>query len=143
MGKIRIGVIGYGSRIFNVKHARRLLEFAIDTALAQAENVTSVEIVTDLIFDGVPAIAYTLAEERGYRCAGYSCELSRYYGLYPADRCVVVGVSWADARAAMLDNIDVLIRIGGDNEALRMAILFERRGGTTIELELEAALVWL
>ena len=69
---------------------------------------------------------------------GIACEKAKEYDLFPVDKKIIVGKEWGDESETLLNNIDVLVRIGGGKQSLREVKQFQETGKPVIEHELEA-----
>lgn len=114
--KFRIGVIGYSAAYFDRAEATKLLKKILSKALRRNKEKASVAIVSGLTNMGIPAIAYNLAKEKNYYTIGYACEKANEFTLFPVDKKYIIGKNWGDESESFLDNIDVLIAIGGGDQ---------------------------
>lgn len=138
MHTLKIGVVGYSGKAFDKDAARELLELGIEMVLADHRDASTVEIVSGLTNVGVPALAYAIAQEKGYQTAGIACEKARKYDCFPVDREVIIGSKWGDESSTFLNEIDVIIRVGGGKQSLAEVDSFTQSGGLAYEYELEA-----
>ncbi len=138
MSTLKIGVVGYSGQAFDMDAARELLELGIEMVLYDHQGAESIEIVSGLTNVGVPALAYQIAREKGYLTAGIACEKARRYECFPVNREVIVGSEWGDESDAFLDDITVMVRVGGGAQSLKEAATFQEWGGKVYEYELEA-----
>jgi hypothetical protein len=51
---------------------------------------------------------------------------------------MIIGENWGDESSAFLDEIDVIVRIGGGKQSLTEVQTFKDKGGKTYERELAA-----
>jgi len=111
---LNIGVIGYSSKDFDEKSAKALLSLAIDIAIeSHLKKKDEVMIVSGLSDVGIPSLAYDIAKKNKWKTMGVACKLVMDYDLFPVDEKKIVGEEWGDESQTLIDNIDVLIRVGG------------------------------
>lgn len=113
----RIGVVGHSPVYFNRQEAQKLLESQIVQAVKQAPKDHKISIVSGLTNFGIPAVAYKVAEEKGYHTVGYACSQAEDFACFPVDKKHIIGDNWGDESEEFLSNIDVLIRIGGGKQS--------------------------
>jgi hypothetical protein len=138
---LKIGVVGCTVQAFNERTAKRLLLFAIETAIADHANVDSVEIVSGLSSFGISGLAYELAEEHEWMTAGIACSAATDYDYYSVERVAIVGSKWGDEIGFFLNDVDVIVRVGDGEQAREVASEFKEAGGNVYEFELESGLV--
>jgi hypothetical protein len=141
MSTLKVGVVGYTHPDFNPVAGKRLLLFAIETAIADNSDVDTVEIVSSLVDRGIPGLAYELAVDHGWMTAGIACAKAFDYPHWPVDREVIVGTSWGDESLTFLTDIDVLVRVGGGLHSVIDVANFRQMGGHAFEYELPLELV--
>jgi len=114
---INIGVVGYSSGDFDDKIAKALMAIALDIVEEKHpdEEYTLVSGLTDI---GIPAIAYRMADKRGWNTMGIACEKAHEYSCYDVDEKIIEGENWGDESETFLDNIDVFVRVGGGKQSL-------------------------
>ncbi|HLG28284.1 MAG TPA: hypothetical protein VI423_10905 [Paenisporosarcina sp.] len=149
MTTIRIGVVGYSGQKFDENEAQDLIAGTFDAIEMRwpdrkthpgkrAVTLTEKVIVSGLTDVGIPALAYREAVRRGWKTVGIACEKAKEYDLFPVDKKIIVGKEWGDESETLLNNIDVLVRIGGGKQSLREVKQFQETGKPVIEHELEA-----
>jgi len=113
-----IGVVGYSEAKFDENIAKALMAIALDIVETNhpSKEYTLVSGLTDL---GIPAIAYEMADKRGWKTMGIACEKAKDYECYDVDKELIVGKEWGDESATFLRKIDVLVRIGGGKQSMR------------------------
>lgn len=146
---LRIGVVGFSRSQFDHDDARAKLRACVDAVLARAGVAPGeAELVSGLTNQGVPKLAYELAESLGMRTVGVSARqaLRVSAGVRDVDERVIVGRRFGDESEAFLARIDVLIRIGGGPQSRREAGAFrvrlEERGEVIAERLLEHEVAW-
>jgi len=114
---INVGVVGYSGGKFNEDIAKALLAIALDIIEQnhKSKNYTLVSGYTDM---GIPALAYRMAEKRGWKTMGIACEKAHDNPTYNVDSFIIEGKEWGDESKKFLDTIDVLIRIGGGKQSM-------------------------
>lgn len=138
MDVLRIGVVGYSGQTFDTNAAKRLLWRGIGRAITDHPNVKKVEIVSGLTNLGVPALAYEIAQENNWTTVGIACDLAKNYECFPVDREVIVGTQWGDESATFIDNVDVIVRVGGGKQSHQEVATLKANRGNTYEYELAA-----
>lgn len=139
MSVLRIGVVGYSGQTFDTDAAASLLLSGISSAIADHAHTTEVEIVSGLTNVGIPALAYELAKKNNWRTVGIACHLAKDYECFPVDREVIVGDNWGDESNTFLDNVDVIVRVGGGKQSHQEIATFKKSGGRAYEYELAAS----
>lgn len=115
MSELRIGVVGYSATDFNERKAKKLVKNGFDSVLDNHSGTPCV--VSGLTNIGIPKIAYKEASNRGWKTAGVACNKAEDYETYPVDEKTIVGSDWGDESDEFLSQIDVLIRVGGGDQA--------------------------
>ena len=116
---LKIGVIGYSSSKFDETIAKALMEIALDMVESTHKDKNNeYKIVSGLTDLGIPAIAYRMATKREWGTMGVACEEAKEYDCYNVDEKIIIGKKWGDESKTFLDNIDVLIRIGGGEQSM-------------------------
>lgn len=142
---VKIGVVGFSRNAFDQATAKQLLwtHFA---ALQARHRDRIVEIVSGYTAQGVPRIAYELAEEFNFVKVGFSAKQAFRVrtGLYPCDKEIIVGERFGDESEAFVGYIDGLVRIGGGPQSRREVELFKALyAGTDISRRLiEEEVTW-
>jgi hypothetical protein len=116
MSELRIGVVGYSATDFNERKAKKLVKKGFDSVLDNHSGTPCV--VSGLTNIGIPKIAYKEASNRGWKTAGVACNKAEDYETYPVDEKTIVGSDWGDESDEFLSQIDVLIRVGGGDQAI-------------------------
>ena len=116
MSELRIGVVGYSATEFNEQKAKKLLTTGFDTILSSHNGPVCV--VSGLTAIGIPKLAYEQADARGWRTAGVACSKAEEYETYPVGETTIVGSNWGDESDEFLTQIDVLLRVGGGEQAI-------------------------
>lgn len=134
--KFRIGVVGYSSAYFDRKEGKKLIEKLVKKALRRNRSNAKVSIVSGLTKMGIPLIAYKYADENKYHTVGYACKEAEDFACYEVKEKHIVGDNWGDESEDFLDNIDVLIRIGGGKQSLEEVEKAKEKGIPVYEEEL-------
>ncbi len=135
--ELRIGVTGYSAQKFDVNEALRLLKDAYDRIDREHQN-KSKTVVSGLTNLGVPALAYNEAKIRGWRTVGIACSKAEEYDCFAVDERIIVGDEWGQESETFLNNIDVLVRVGGGNQAKRETGDFRKLEKQVMEYDLPA-----
>jgi hypothetical protein len=135
---LKIGVVGYSGQGFSEFDANRLLAEAFDAVLADHSDATDIWVVSGLTDLGIPALAYRIAAQRGWRTSVIACSKAADYDCFPVNEEKIVGANWGDESETFLREIDVLVRIGGGKQSLAEAKAFSETGKRTYEYELAA-----
>ena len=113
--KLRVGVIGYSSQGFDVNEARRIIRNIFNTfEKKEGKNVNIVSGLTNL---GIPKIAYEESVKRGWTTTGIACKKAKEFNLFDVDNVMIKGKEWGDESKLLLDNIDILIKVGGGKQS--------------------------
>ena len=137
--ELRIGVVGYCPPTkFDEDEALRMLREAYDKLDAQHKD-KSKTVVSGLTNVGVLKLAYEEAKNRGWKTAGVACK--QVYGFrdkwFPVDeQPIIVGQNWGDESPMFLESIDVLVRVGCEDQSMKEADEMKARGNQVIEYDL-------
>ena len=132
---IRIGVVGYSGKKFNQIVAKALMEIVLDL-VEEYHKDKEYMLVSGLTDLGIPAIAYRSAKKRKWKTMGIACEKAEEYDLYPVDEKIIEGKDWGDESVTFLDNIDVLVRIGGGEQSMDEVEKAKKKNITVYEYDL-------
>lgn len=73
---------------------------------------------------GVPALAYLIAKERGWKTGGVACskailpdDKGKKRPTFKTDWVQIFGEKWGDDSEFFLNNVDVLVRVGGEEQS--------------------------
>lgn len=140
MSTLKIGVVGYSGQRFDVNEARQLLRLAYDAVVADYPDITDVWVVSGLADLGIHSIAYREAVARGWKTKAIDCQRARKYVPFPVTELVMKEgwVNRGDETFAFLQEIDVIVRIGGGLQAQDETKIFAEGGGRTYEHHLAA-----
>jgi 2'-5' RNA ligase len=114
----KIGIVGYSAVYFDKKKAKEILEKLIDKAIKKNTEKLPISIVSGLTDLGIPALAYKIATERSYQTVGYACKQAKQFDCFNVDQENIIGKEWGDESEEFLNNIDVIIRVGGGKQSL-------------------------
>ncbi|MBT3397686.1 hypothetical protein HOA55_03135 [archaeon] len=134
MNELRIGVVG-SEENFDEAEAQEMILEAFDKLDLQCPTKTKI-IVSGLTDRGIKAIAYREATKRNWGTMGIACSRAREYDCFPVDEKIIEGNEWGDESSTFLDNIEVLIRIGGGNQSFRETAEAKARGKQVMEGDL-------
>lgn len=139
MTTLNIGVVGYSGTPFDEKEAKRLLVKGLDAILADNPGVTSVNLISGLTDLGIPAIAYRIAKQRGWRTVGVACAKAVKYACFAVDESHTIGANWGDESEEFLKRCDVILRVGGGTQSLDEVARFKKKGSKNKTYEYELA----
>ena len=134
--KLRIGVVGYSTKYFNKKDAQEKIERVIKGIIKK--NKLPVSIVSGLTNIGVPAIAYKIAKEYGFKTVGYACKKALDMELFDVDKKNIIGDNWGDESEEFLNNIDVLIKAGGGEQSKKELKKAKEMGLDNFECDIDS-----
>ena len=112
--RLRIGVVGYSAAKFNVGLAEKYLR----QALSPFSDGSEIELISGLTDIGIPALAYRIADEYGWKTMGIACVKATECQCYLVDRRQIVGDEWGDESRTFLSQIDILVRVGGGKQSI-------------------------
>jgi len=133
MSVLNIGVVGYAGDKFDVTEARRLLDLALTRVVDEHRGVAEFRIISGLGDIGIHPIAYQAARTRGWSTRAIDCQKALKYTLCAVDSIRLIGVNRGDESTAFLQECDVIVRIGGGDQAINEA---ERFRGDTYQYDL-------
>ncbi|MEZ4773563.1 MAG: hypothetical protein R3D00_10310 [Bacteroidia bacterium] len=124
---IRYGIVGFSRDQFDKKAAYLILD-KIFRRIKEAHQDQPIEIVSGYTNSGVPKIAYELADKYRFTTTGFSAKqaLQVKSGVYPVNKCILVGEKFGDESVSFVRYIDALIRIGGGKQSRNEVELFRK-----------------
>ena len=131
----KIGVVGYSAKKFDQKEAEKIL----NTAFAIIEKINGNDdymVVSGLTNIGIPAIAYRLANSRGWKTSGIACKKAEEYDCFPVDEKRIIGEEWGDESKSFIHEIDCFVRVGGGEQSKKEAKMAKERDIKVYEYEL-------
>lgn len=131
MDELRIGVVGSEDN-FDKSQAKEMILEAFDK-LALQHPTRTIIIVSGLTNCGVPALAYGEAVKRNWKTVGIACSREKEHDCFPVDERIIEGEEWGDESSTFLDNIDVLVRIGGGKQSREETSGAKARGKQVME----------
>lgn len=137
MEKLKIGVTGYSAQKFDQEKAKDMLNEAFNEVQRQNPE-RGYEVVSGLTDLGIPAIAYREGVKKGWRTIGIACSKAEEYSCFPVDEKIIIGKEWGEESQTFLNHIDILIRVGGGNQAKRETQTAKDLGKLVIEYDLQA-----
>ena len=142
---LKIGVVGFSRNQFDQNRARSLLRNHLEQ-LRDKHGERAIEIVSGYTAQGVPLIAYELAQELGMLTVGFSAKqaLRVRAGVFACDKEIIVGERFGDESEAFVKYIDGLIRIGGGPQSRREVTMFSalHAGPTLPQRLVEEEVAW-
>lgn len=131
----RVGICGYSAQKFNEDKARSIL--LANLIQLKEQYGDKLIVVSGMTWQGVPGIGYEVASALDLHTVGIACVKAKSELQFPCDAKYFVGEDWPDASETFIDNIDLLIRIGGGKISHKEAELAKDQGIDTIEYEME------
>jgi len=114
---MRIGIVGYSGRKFNEDLAKQLIKVGCLSCIQEHDDGHGIVIVSGLTDLGIPALAYRIAKEEGWKTAGVACEKYKENPCFDVDEKKIVGDDWGDESEAFIGDIDCLVRVGGGDQS--------------------------
>ena len=133
---MKVGVTGYSGKKFDEDMGKQLLEIAFAIIEKFDANGKQIEVVSGYTDMGIPALAYRLAQKKNYATVGIACSKAEENECYPVDKAIIVGDDWGDESETFLDYIDILVRIGGGDQATEETKTFKDKGKKVYEFDL-------
>lgn len=134
--ELRVGVVGYSTKTFDIQIAKNLLREVFDKLHKEYDNYDKI-IVSGLTDLGIPSLAYQEAYKRGWKTVGIACSRAIEYKCFPVDEKIIVGEEWGEESLTFLASIDVIVRIGGGEQSQKEVALAKEKGKQIIEYELD------
>lgn len=135
-----VGVVGYSSQKFDEQEAREILEEAFDDIeeeYVDNGDFEKISVVSGLTNQGIPKIAYQIADERGYDTIGVAPLEADDYDLYDVDEIIYEGENFGDESETFIDMIDVFVKVGGGDQSQHEMDLAESEDISILEFDLE------
>lgn len=132
---LNIGVTGYSAQKFDTEEAQRMLREAYDQINAQYPDRIKV-VVSGLTDLGIPALAYREAVSRGWKTVGIACSKAEEFPCFPVDETIIKGSEWGQESPKFLDTLEVLVRVGGGEQAKRETVEAKSKGKKVLEYDL-------
>lgn len=114
---LMIGVVGDMVDGFDEDEARSFLESTFDEIETDYPDVENYAVVSKLVDSGIPRLAYEIADERGYETWGVAPVEVKEADWYDVDYHVISGSVSGDESEEFIDDIEVFVRVGGDDQA--------------------------
>ena len=113
---LNIGVVGYSDKKFDEDSAKALLATALNR-IEKNHKSKEYALVSGLTDIGIPALAYRMAVENGWKTIGIACSKAKDMKCFNVDETIIVGDEWGDESETFLKKIDCLIRVGGGKQS--------------------------
>ena len=133
---IRIGVIGYSAQKFNELTARAYINDTFNLLKEHFGENTDFHVYSGLTNLGIPKLAYENAVDRNWKTVGFAAKCAEEYEWFPCDSHFIVGENWGDESEAFLENIDILVKIGGGNQSQREMEMAKEKGLRVISYDI-------
>lgn len=127
---IRVGVIGYIDEKFDKVDAWKLVRRGLDTVKKQFSQ-TDLEIVSNLVDEGVPQTAYIMAGQQNWPTVGIAPDAVLASRIFPCDTMKRGGSNWGDEVETFLGNIDVLVSVGR-NDSTKVYVTEAKKRGLSV-----------
>lgn len=134
---LKIGVVGFSSGKFNEITALTCLKRAFTTICNSYKDYADFIVVSGYTAMGIPLLAYEEATARGWKTKGIACEKAKEYEVYPCDEVVIFGQDWGDESSIFLNDIDILVRVGGGEQSMEETAQAYEKQIPVIEFDLE------
>lgn len=128
----KIGVIGHCASPFDKIKAQKLLQQELD----KYSEHDQVKLVSGMTNVGIPFLAYEEAKKRNWKTVGVASNKAYGLSVYPCDEKIFVGEKWGDENEYLLDQIDLLIRIGGGHQSAKQTELAKQKNIPIKEIDL-------
>lgn len=133
--ELNVGVVGFSGQKFDEKMARAFIDKAFDLLDNEDKDIC---VISGLTYVGIPAIAYDVAKERGYKTIGVACSKAKEYECFDVDEKYIEGEEWGDESEKFLSMLDVMIKVGGGKQSEEEVKKFKESGKPVIEFDLKA-----
>ena len=134
--EVKIGVVGYSDEsVYNHDIAKALVAVALD-AVADDTKADEYVLVSGLTDQGIPGIAYRMAEDRGWKTVGLSAKEAKQYDCFDVDEEIIVGEKFGDESEEFIGYIDYLVRIGGGEQSMKETEMAKKKGVKVYEYDL-------
>ena len=133
---LKIGVVGYSKQGFNEIQARIYIKRAFTTIHDNYGDQHYMIVVSGLTAMGIPLIAYQEAFERNWDTKGIACIKAKEHPCFPVDEEIIFGLEWGDESSLFLNDIDILVRVGGGEQSMRETALAHEKCIPVIEFEM-------
>ena len=137
----KIGVIGYCYPTkFDFIEAWKLVKKGLNEASGTKNDIIVVGGLTDI--PSIHQIAYYQARQRNWNCGGYACEKAKEFKWFPmskdGDELKIVGKNWGDESETFINNVDILVRIGGGPQSHKEVKIAKAKGIPVLEYDFES-----
>jgi hypothetical protein len=136
MEELNVGVTGYSHQEFDEEKAVKLIKEAYDAIEKEYPN-QKISIVCGLTNIGINALAYQEAMRRNWSTQGVASSQAKKYKCFPVNKKIIIGKDWGDESPYFIKHVDVLIRIGGGEQAHRETAKIKELNKPTYEYELK------
>lgn len=133
--KVRVGVVGYSDDKFDKEKAKELVKKAFDKI--EDEYGNNITIVSGYTALGISLLAYKEAVRRKWKTKGIACKKADEFEKFPVDSYEIVGDEWGDESETFLNDIDVLVKIGGGDQSKEEAKEAKKDGLKVFRYNLE------
>ncbi len=134
---IKIGVVGYSSKKFDVDLAKKFLNDTFNRIEEKYPN-KQIVIVSGLTNLGISGLTYNIAKKRGYNTVGIACSKANEYECFPVDKKIIVGEYWGKESSTFIEYIDIAIMVRGGKQSLEEINQIKKRDKPVYEYNLSA-----
>jgi len=134
---LRVGLVGSSNEAFDHEAARFVLNAIFDSLAIQwtPHAPASLALVGGLTDVGLCAIGYRLARDRSWSTRGVAAFAALSHAWFEVDQALFAGDQWGDESQSFLNEIDVLVRVGGGPQARREEAMARARGLAVLAIE--------
>jgi len=134
--QIRVGVIGYSSKKFDMDEALDDVKNAFDLIEIKYKG-KEIIIISGLTNIGIPGIAYEEAKIRNWKTIGIAPKEAQEYECFDVNKTYFVGDKFGDESEFFINYIDILLKIGGGEQSKKEKKMAEGKHIPILEYNLE------
>lgn len=135
---IKIGVVGYSAQKFKELTAKAYINDAFNLIQMHYGDEVKYQVWSGLTNLGIPKLAYENAVERKWETFGIAPRCAEKYDLFPCGVVKFVGTDWGDESQTFINNIHILVRVGGGDQSKAEVKMAQERGLQTMEYDLKS-----
>lgn len=138
---LKVGVVGYCYPTkFNLIEAWEILNRTFDK-ICDKKEVKELHIIGGLT--DIPSVhrqAYYIAKQRGWNIGGIAPKCAKEFVWFPmnnwGDTLKITGENWQDESEEFINSIDILVRVGGNEQSRNEAKQAKQAEKSVFEIEL-------
>lgn len=134
---LKIGVVGFSGGKFNEVIALVHLKRAFDAIYNSHSDYAEFIVVSGYTAMGIPLLAYEEARSRGWKTKGIACSKAKENEVFPCDEVIIFGEEWGDESSIFLNDIDILVRVGGGKQSMEETAQAYEKQIPVIEFDLK------